>query len=127
MRFVYLVFALLYVFSPYDLLPDVITGLGWLDDILVLVLLFRYFSKFHAKPIFSSYNFIIKDVKTPFDVLGVDTASNPETIKNAYRKLAKQYHPDKVAHMGCEYSKEAKTRFYAINEAYEQLQLMGKV
>ena len=29
-----------------------------------------------------------------YDVLGIDRAADKNTIKKAYRKLAKRYHPD---------------------------------
>ncbi|QGU31799.1 DnaJ C-terminal domain-containing protein [Thermochromatium tepidum] len=53
--------------------------------------------------------------KDYYKTLGVSRTASQEEIKRAYRKLARQYHPD--------VSKEpnAEARFKAINEAYEVL------
>jgi molecular chaperone DnaJ len=51
-----------------------------------------------------------------YDVLGVQRTADPETIKAAYRKLAKEHHPDR--HKGCT---EREAQFKAINEAYDCL------
>ncbi len=40
-----LMFALLYVASPVDVIPDVIPGLGWLDDAFVVGLVIRAIRK----------------------------------------------------------------------------------
>ena len=42
MKIIYIILALLYVLLPYDLLPDFLAGLGWLDDAVVLGLLLRF-------------------------------------------------------------------------------------
>ena len=42
-RIVVSILALLYTFMPYDFLPDMLIGWGWLDDIIVLYLLWHYF------------------------------------------------------------------------------------
>ncbi|WP_395622383.1 molecular chaperone DnaJ [Sphingomonas daechungensis] len=51
-----------------------------------------------------------------YDVLGVQRGADPETIKAAYRKLAKEHHPDR--HNGCA---DREAHFKAINEAYDCL------
>ena len=51
-----------------------------------------------------------------YDVLGVSKSASEAEIKKAYRKLAKENHPD--LHPG---DKEAEARFKEINEAYEVL------
>jgi hypothetical protein len=55
-----------------------------------------------------------------YDVLSVPKHAGEQQIKRAYRKLALQYHPDKVG--GTEEQKaEAAKRFAEINAAYEAL------
>ena len=51
-----------------------------------------------------------------FKVLGVDRGADADAIKRAFRKLARQYHPD--VNPG---NKEAESRFKEISEAYEVL------
>lgn len=50
-----------------------------------------------------------------YEVLGVERAAGQEEIKKAYRRLARQYHPDVNAQAG------AAERFKEINLAYEVL------
>ena len=42
MKYIYIILALVYALFPYDLLPDVLVGWGWLDDAVVLGLLLRF-------------------------------------------------------------------------------------
>jgi curved DNA-binding protein CbpA len=49
-----------------------------------------------------------------YDVLGVDRAESPQGIHTAYRRLAKQCHPDLVGG-------HSKEKFQGIQEAYEVL------
>jgi curved DNA-binding protein len=51
-----------------------------------------------------------------YAILGVDKTASKEEIKKAYRKLAKQYHPD--ANKG---DKSSEEKFKDISEAYEVL------
>src|SRR5438552_1674908 len=51
-----------------------------------------------------------------YKVLGVDRKASPEEVKKAYRKLARQYHPDKNPG-----DKAAETRFKEISAAYDVL------
>jgi DnaJ-class molecular chaperone len=54
--------------------------------------------------------------KDYYKVLGVARGASDQEIKQAYRKLARQYHPD--INPG---DKQSETRFKEINEAYEVL------
>ena len=51
-----------------------------------------------------------------YEVLGVDEKAGSDTIKTAYRKLAKEYHPD--THPG---DKNAEDQFKEISQAYNVL------
>jgi len=53
-----------------------------------------------------------------YEVLGINRDASPDDIKRAYRSLALQYHPDKVAP---EKKKEAEEKFKEISEAYAVL------
>lgn len=55
------------------------------------------------------------DYKDYYQILGVDRKADANTIKSAYRKLAKKYHPDVNKDHG------AENRYKDINEAYEVL------
>jgi len=52
-----------------------------------------------------------------YETLGVERNASDEDIKKAYRKLARQYHPD--LQTGDQQKKAAEEQFKGINEAYE--------
>lgn len=56
------------------------------------------------------------DYKDYYKILGIDRKAGDDEIRKAYRKLAKQYHPDYNPN-----NKQAEERFKEINEAYEVL------
>jgi len=57
----------------------------------------------------------------PYQVLRITTGASKEEIKAAYFNLIKQYHPDKVSHLGQEFQKLADEKTQLINQAYEIL------
>jgi curved DNA-binding protein CbpA len=57
-----------------------------------------------------------RDFQRYYGVLGVSSTASQDDIKAAYRKLARQYHPD--LNPG---SRDAEDRFKEINAAYTDL------
>jgi DnaJ-class molecular chaperone len=55
-------------------------------------------------------------MRSPYDVLGVAKSATSKEVKAAFRKLAKQHHPDQNPS-----DPKAKDRFAALNQAYEIL------
>jgi DnaJ-domain-containing protein 1 len=133
MQWIWIILALVYLLSPYDLIPG-FSAVSWLDDLFILVLLYRYLSRFKrmrspggqpyggnrssGEP---SHDNTTPKPKSPYEVLGVRPGAGRDEIKAAYRKLAGQYHPDKVAHLGDEFQTMAEQRFKEIQEAYQEL------
>ncbi len=145
-KIILLILALIYVLSPYDLLPDMIIGWGWIDDLVILGFLWRYFhlskkqKRYQSdKYTHSGHNY--KDTAgenssrsnthtqdsaalwNPYDILGIENGSSQDDIKRAYRQLAGKYHPDKVEHLGDEFKALAEKRFKKIQQAYEELRI----
>ena len=136
---------ILYVLSPFDLLPEFLVGpIGLFEDAITVGLLYWYFIYRPAK-MKSQFKqeyyrkgegargkayqdnkqrgqtgaqFSIRD---PYDILGVSRHASESEIKNAYRKLANKYHPDKVDHLGDEFKSLAEKKFKDIQEAYQKL------
>jgi uncharacterized membrane protein YkvA (DUF1232 family) len=137
-KWFWIILAILYVVSRIDLIPDVFAGWGWIDDIVVLVLLYRYLAGIRrGRGVFQQNSGPAEQAggnsharrhenqsaksKTPHEILGLSPGASKEGIRSAYRRLANQYHPDKVAHLGKEFQDLADQRFKEIQEAYRQL------
>ena len=58
----------------------------------------------------------LQNFRDYYEILGVPREASIEEIKNVFRRLARQYHPD--LNPG---DKEAEEKFKAIGEAYEVL------
>jgi len=145
MRILIYLIPILYAICPYDLLPDFFVGFGWIDDLILLGGLYWYhfiYRPAKAKARYENayrqegqgrqsktYNENQKDAqkderfsrRDPYDILGVNRHASAGEIKNAYRKLANKYHPDKVDHLGEEFKKLAEKKFKDIQEAYQKL------
>ena len=149
MRFLYIILALLYAVSPFDLIPDVLVGWGWLDDAVVLGLLLRFLYMYRkrmqndqwqrqqyrqqtaegsqtgnhrSEQAGAGASDRFQDTDDPHEILGVRRGASQEELKKAYRELVNKYHPDKVEHLGEEFRELAEIRFKQIQQAYQQLQ-----
>ena len=148
-KIVLIVLAILYALSPYDIVPDLFVGWGWLDDIVLLGLLWRYlYSRKRKQGFFKTYfqqnrqfyknqfgkdysqksefgqddQFIKNNAEwNPHKILGIHRNASAEEIRKAYRQLANKYHPDKVSHLGDEFRELAERRFKEIQRAYQEL------
>ena len=56
-----------------------------------------------------------------YKVLGVSPDATDEELKKAYRKLALEHHPDRVAKLGDDVRKAAEKKFQEINDAMERI------
>lgn len=61
-------------------------------------------------------------LKTPYSVLELSPGVTDAEVKKAYRKMVRNYHPDRTAHLGEEHAEEAHLRFLEIMEAYQELE-----
>lgn len=134
---IYLIGAILYVLFPRDLVPDFLVGWGWLDDLIVLFFLWRYYRRLYQQRQPGNRSDQTRQTAgdrqsrttasedrnslDPYRVLEIDQGASQEEIKAAYRRLAAQYHPDKVQHLGKELQALAEMRFKEIQQAYDEL------
>ena len=128
-KIILIILALIYALNPYDLLPDVLVGWGWLDDLIILGFIWRYFYVQKKKRMArqkqyqnsqktygydcgaaggsgsrsNSENRETFNDKDPHRILGIERDATPEEIKSADRRLAVKYHPDKLEHLGDEF------------------------
>ena len=56
-----------------------------------------------------------------YQILEIDPSVSDKMVKKAFRRLATIHHPDKVAHLGEEFQKDAVEKFQKISDAYEAI------
>ncbi len=61
------------------------------------------------------------DTNAAYSILGISPNATEDEIKKAYRKMAVEYHPDKVSYLGEDVQKSAKEKFQKISHAYESI------
>jgi DnaJ like chaperone protein len=62
-----------------------------------------------------------KESDSAYKILEIEKTATDKEIKNAYRKMVKKYHPDKLRDLGEEHLQGAKEKFQSIQTAYEQI------
>jgi hypothetical protein len=140
-RILPIVASLLYVISPVDAMPDILPGVGWLDDLLVIGFMLWYMARQtpgrspwdvlrermmggrrapnDLRPEDLNVDFSRMD---PYALLDVAPNASADEIKAAYKRAVARYHPDKVAHLGKEFQELAHKKLLAIQHAYQTLQ-----
>jgi len=56
-----------------------------------------------------------------YTILGIQPGVSPDEIARAYRKRVKEYHPDRVAHLGAKLHEVARREFDRVQDAYRSL------
>lgn len=81
--------------------------------------LILYLSKYniHEEDVYAAYEELSREKHTYYDILGIAFDAGFDEVKEAFRKLAIEYHPDKNLN-NPDYDSE---KFYTIYEAYETL------
>ena len=64
--------------------------------------------------------------KAALATLGLGEGASQAEIRNAYKELAKKYHPDRVAHLGPELTELTSEKFKEISEAHDFLTGKGR-
>jgi len=60
-------------------------------------------------------------LSSAYKILEIESNVSDDEVKKAYRKMAKKYHPDKVASLGPNFQNAAKEKFQKVQQAYEEV------
>ncbi|MBJ22696.1 MAG: DnaJ domain-containing protein [bacterium] len=132
--------AIVYLVLPHDLFPDYFGIPGRIDDVLIMAWLV-WFYRHHLRQYeagaaerASSRRPTGADTGPnatggterpnafdPYEILGVARSASSDAIRDAYRSRMREYHPDKVAHLGEELRALAHEKSQQIQRAYRQL------
>ena len=66
-------------------------------------------------------------INTPYNILELSSNASNEEIKKAYRKMASQYHPDRVSMEDEKTVQDAHLKFIEIQSAYQELEKVRKI
>jgi DnaJ like chaperone protein len=131
--------AVIYLLLPFDLIPDLIGIPGRVDDLAAIIAL-AWFYRNHVKQYVANRSTHQADGRSAgagsgqrsaepqrpkafdaYEVLGVPRSASSEAIHAAYRARMKEYHPDKVAHLGEELQTLAHEKSQEIQRAYREV------
>lgn len=140
LKYVFIIIGIIYLLSPIDFLPDLFGLVGRIDDLaLIAFLLWKYkqiknrvtanFEKLkedinnqaNNNSSNQSSNNSTKKVFCPYNTLNISQNANQDEIKKAYKKMIREYHPDKVEHLGDDLKELANNKIRDIQRAYEEL------
>jgi len=64
----------------------------------------------------------VASTESAYAILEIDRSASDQEVKNAYRNMAKKYHPDRVITHDEALKKGAEEKFKQVQAAYEQIQ-----
>ena len=129
-----IILALVYFVFPLDLVPDIFGPFGRFDDLVIFGLaLWRVMkdrqerakeqqrasgarqqrSNAHVSPTEKKLD--------PYTTFNLSPNASQAEIDARYKELAKDYHPDRVAHLGEDLRKVAHEKMIEIQRAYDHL------
>jgi DnaJ like chaperone protein len=64
----------------------------------------------------------VASTESAYAILEIERSASDQEVKNAYRNMAKKYHPDRVITQDEALKKGAEEKFKQVQAAYEQIQ-----
>ena len=128
-----LILALVYFVFPLDLIPDLFGPFGRLDDLIIFGLAVWRVMKDRKEREQEQRRASAQHTESAPERRGAERKSDPyalfklspgasqDEIDARYKELAKDYHPDRVAHLGEDLRKVAHEKMIEIQTAYDTL------
>jgi uncharacterized membrane protein YkvA (DUF1232 family) len=126
-----LILAIVYFVFPLDLIPDIFGPFGRFDDVVIFGLaLWRVLKdrqqraatqRAETHESTTGHPRSHKDPKDPYHIFNLSRGASRAEIDARYKELAKDYHPDRVAHLGEDLRKVAHEKMIEIQQAYATL------
>ena len=126
-----LILAIVYFVFPLDLIPDFFGPFGRLDDLIIFALaIWRVVKdrqqraaaqRAQAQETKAEQTNTKKSPEDPYELFKLPRGASRAEIDARYRELSKDYHPDRVAHLGEELRQVAHEKTIEIQRAYETL------
>ena len=133
LKYLLIALVLFYFIFPRDLIPDIFGWLGRIDDLLLGIYIYYQFKKREKRWKNVSHgqeepkrethqeSNTTPPPRDPYTILGLSPGASKKEIREAYRKFAAEYHPDKVSHLGEDLRTLAHDKMIEIQRAYDEL------
>jgi DnaJ like chaperone protein len=63
------------------------------------------------------------DMDAQYKILEIVPSVSDAEVKEAYRRMAIKYHPDKIGHLGIAVKQVAQEKFKKVQDAYDEIKL----
>ncbi len=132
--------GILYLLNPFDLVPDFVPILGWIEDLVVVAVAFWLANRVRStapggdasrQHTGSERTQTDREAmgerqteslsKTPWQLLDIEPDADEEAVETAYKAKLMQYHPDRAAHLGEELQELAHEKTLELQRAYEHI------